>query len=45
MQFSKRFRSMMKQIVREFDKIQQQNRIFFIITKKQRKKVCELMQK
>ena len=45
LQFSKRFRSIMKQIVREFDKTQQQNRIIFVVTKKQRKKVCELMQK
>ena len=45
LQFFKRFRSMMKQIVREFNKIQQHDRIIFLVTKKQRQKVCELMQK
>ena len=45
LQFSKRFRSMIKQIVREFDKTQQQNRVIFVVTKKRRKKICELMQK
>ena len=45
LQFLKRFRSMMKQIVREFEKIQQQNRLIFVVTKKRRKKICELMQK
>ena len=43
LQFLKRFRLMMKQIVREFEKIQQQIRVIYVITKKQRKKVCELM--
>ena len=43
LQFLKRFRLMMKQIVREFEKIQQQNRVIFVVTKKQRKKICELM--
>ena len=38
LQFLKRFRSMIKQIVREFNKIQQQNQTFFIVTKKRRKK-------
>ena len=45
LQFLKRFRSMMKQIMREFEKTQQQNRVIFVVTKKRRKKVCELMQK
>ena len=45
LQFSKRFRSMMKQIVREFDKIQQHDRVIFVVTKKRRQKICELIQK
>ena len=45
LQFLKRFRSMMKQIMREFEKTQQQNRVIFVVTKKRRKKICELMQK
>ena len=45
LQFFKRFRSMIKQIVREFEKIQQQNRVIFVVTKKRREKICELMQK
>ena len=45
LQFFKRFRSMMRQIVREFNKIQRHDRVIFVVTKKRRKKICELMQK
>ena len=45
LQFFKQFWSMIKQIVREFNKIQQHDRIMFVVTKKRRQRICELMQK